>query len=139
VAAWTTASTRVRELTGGKWIVPIRTAPAYPDSGDDAFIVVPADANHGCTHSWFTWTPVAGFCWGEGPGYFVIEVTVPPAAIASDAVALRALLYGSGLKPHRQPGLMNLTAPADQLSEFELKSLHMAGIRGEISWPDVEP
>ncbi len=66
-----------------------------------------------------------------------------PSLIADESVALRALLFELGLRPHPLPGLMNISQPANTLSEFETRTLHMMSLRVRrypqwVSWPDVE-
>ncbi len=65
------------------------------------------------------------------------------ARMADERVALRAMLYELGLRPHTLPGLMNATQPADTLSDFERRTLHMLSLRVRryplgVAWPDTE-
>ena len=128
------AAARIGDLTGGRVRVPI----GWPPSGGDGYVVSEAAAPP-CASRWFTWTfAVAGFCWEPTPEYFVEEVTVDATRITRRDVALRVLLYGWGMRQHDAPGLLNATAPAADLSEFERRSLHMASLRRAIVWPDYE-
>lgn len=129
------AATRIGDLTGGRVTVPF----AVPAPGGDGYVISEAPMPPRCTHNWFTWTfAVAGFCWEPTPEYFVQEVTVDATRITRREVALRVLLYGWGMRQHDAPGLLNATAPAADLSEFERRSLHMASLRRAIVWPDYE-
>lgn len=128
------AAARIGDLTGGRVRVPI----GWPPSGGDGYVVLEAAAPP-CASPWFTWTfAVAGFCWEPTPEYFVEEVAVDATRITRRDVALRVLLYGWGMRQHDAPGLLNATAPATDLSEFERRSLHMASLRRAIVWPDYE-
>jgi hypothetical protein len=135
-ATWANAARRISELTSGRVVVPIGTL-----GSDEGFIVAEARNPPGCTHSWFTWSfAVSGFCWDQTSGYFILRLTVASVLLQRDDVALRALLYGWGLRPHPLPGLMNETRPSSVLSDFELKTIHMASLRGTapVGWPDTE-
>jgi hypothetical protein len=139
VAAWQRAAETVHAATGGVREVTFVTAQQLRDL-DEGFLVRPAADPPSCSHSWFTWQfNVAGFCWDATLDYFIQAVTVAPAFMAREDVALRALLYGMGLNPHPLSGLMNVTQPATRLSAFELRTLRMASQReGQIAWPDFE-
>jgi hypothetical protein len=135
-ATWAHAGRRVSELTSG------RVVPTFgPLRSDEGYIVAEAGDPPGCTHSWFAWSfAVSGFCWDRTPDYFIYRLMVASTLLERDDVALRALLYGWGLQPHSLPGLMNETRPSSALSDFELKTIHMASLRGNarVGWPDIE-
>ena len=130
---------------------------------DDGAIVSPwsspADCASAIPAAWPT--DVSGFCLGRPVGYFAhmllvaahraVIVDSPPGAgkstlaarMADERVALRAMLYELGLRPHTLPGLMNATQPADTLSDFERRTLHMLSLRVRryplgVAWPDTE-
>jgi hypothetical protein len=134
-AVYRAAAARISDLTGGRVTVPF----AMPSPGGDGYVISEAPTPPRCTHNWFTWTfAVAGFCWEPTPDYFVLDLTIDGARITRADVALRALLYGWGMRQHDAPGLLNATAPAADLTEFERRSLHMASLRRAIEWPDYE-
>ncbi len=138
MTSWRHAGEALAAMTGGK--VTLRLANLQ----DEGAIVAPWSDAADCNHSWFDWRfSAAGFCWGKTVEYFVYFLRVAPPLIASDDVALRALLYELGLRPHRLPGLMNETQPDTALSEFEIRTLRMIGRRaqpftGGVFWPDTE-
>lgn len=145
IAAWQHADRQLRDATAGHLAT---TVPIDVESLQDGTIVdlwsAPADCTHSGTVAWFA---VSGFCVGtyRGPAYpyFIELVRVAPSKVTSEAVALRALMYSFGLRPHAAPGLLNATRPADTLSEFERRALHMLRLRerpypGGIAWPDTE-
>jgi len=141
VAAWTAANDRLSAATGGE----VRAA-FLQDPPTDGFVVSLGTGPSACTSSFFSWTfAAAGFCWGPWMGYFVQVMPVDAQRVADPSVALRALLHGAGMRPHQLPGLFNATAPADELSEFERRTMHMARQRsrltvfpGSVRWPDIE-
>jgi hypothetical protein len=111
------------------------------DNGDDSYIVSVAATPPLCNHSGFTWSFVpAGFCWDTTPDYFIYNVTIDPARLQDEAVAVRAIVYRLGMRPHSAPGLMNETDPANELSEFEKRTLRMMYLRRltYIAWPDYD-
>ncbi len=138
MTSWRNAGDALAAMTGGKATLRLTNVQ------DEGAIVAPWSDATDCNHSWFDWRfSAAGFCWGNAAEYFVYVLRVAPPLIASDYVALRALLYEQGLRPHRLPGLMNESQPADTLSDFEVRTLHMIGLRakphpGGVSWPDTE-
>lgn len=145
IAAWQHADRQLRDATAGHLAT---TVPIDVEALQDGTIVdlwsSPADCTHSGTVAWFS---VSGFCMGtyRGPAYpyFIELVRVAPSQVTSGAVALRALMYSFGLRPHAAPGLLNATRPADTLSEFERRALRMITLRdrpwpGGISWPDTE-
>jgi hypothetical protein len=114
------------------------TIPTGGDSSEE-FIVSVAQTPPSCNHPWFTWSfAAAGFCWDRTPEYFTFGVTIDPARVSEEAVALRAMVYGLSFHPHSAPGLLNRTAPANELSEFEKRTLRMMYLRSaeRITWPD---
>lgn len=136
--SWRNAGDALAALTDGKAMLRLGNV-----QGEGAIVAPWSDAAD-CNHSWFDWRfSTAGFCWGNTAEYFVYMLRVAPSLMASDHVALRALLYDQGLRPHRLPGLLNETQPADTLSEFERRTLRMLTLRdrpwpGGVSWPDTE-
>jgi hypothetical protein len=145
IAAWQRADRILRDATAGYFTT---TVPTNVEALQDGVIVdlwsAPADCTHSGTIAWFA---VSGFCVGtyRGPAYpyFISLIRVAPARVTSEAVALRALLYNFGLRPHAVPGLLNSTRPDDTLSLFERRMLHMLTLRerplpGGLAWPDTE-
>jgi hypothetical protein len=133
VDAWMTAAVTVEALSSGR--VKVQRASPY---GADGFVVDVADAIPACSGSWRLPVAGAGYCFERTQDYFVAKILVAPTALTAPPVALRALLNAWGLQAHSMPGLLNSTAPADGLSEFERKSVHMASLRGRVAWPDTE-
>ena len=133
---WRGAAAEISSLTGGRLSLVIADYLAM----DEGFIVSPAAIPPSCTHRWFTWTfAAAGFCWDPTSQYFVTNVTVDPDRLTDPVVALRAVLYGTGMHQHDYPGVMNRTQPADDLSAFERKTLHMMSLRpSDVEWPDFD-
>lgn len=145
ITAWQRADRQLREATAG---LLATTVPTDVEALQDGIIVdlwsAPADCTHSGTVTWFA---VSGFCMGtyRGPAYpyFIELVRVAPSQVTSDAVALRALLYNFGLRPHGMAGLLNATRPTDTMSAFERRTLHMLRLRdrpwpGGVAWPDTE-
>ena len=133
---WRHAAAEISSLTGGRTSIAIADNPPT----DDGFIVSAAAIPPSCTHPWFTWSfGAARFCWDRTFQYFVTNVTVDRDRLTDPVVALRALLYGFVLHQHDFPGVMNRAQPADGLSSFERKTLHMASLRRlAVDWPDFD-
>ncbi|MBL8138775.1 MAG: carboxypeptidase regulatory-like domain-containing protein [Acidobacteria bacterium] len=140
VAAWQRAGNTVATKTAGT--ATLRLEPLR----EDGVLVTPWSSPANCAAD----TPilgwlvgVAGFCPGASIGYFAHHLHVAPSLIDDESVALRALLFELGLRPHPLPGLMNIAQPADTLSDFETRTLHMMSLRVRrypqwVAWPDVE-
>ena len=125
-AAWQRAGSRLAAATVGA--AEARFQPLV----DDGAIVSPWSSPADCASavSPLEWpTDVSGFCPGKRVGYFAHMLLVAPSRIDDERVALRAMLYELGLRPHALPGLMNATQPADTLSDFERRTLHMMSQR----------
>lgn len=137
VEAWQAAGRTIATMTGGA--ANLRIEPL----DEDGAVLKPWSTPADCSPD-FRWTPsLAGFCGGNRVGYFAHVLLVAPEFMADERVALRALLYEQGLRPHALPGLLNATRPADTLSDFEMRTLHMIGLRrrpypGGVNWPDLE-
>jgi hypothetical protein len=114
---------------------------AFGDQTDEGYIVTLAAPTPSCKHGWFTWSfAVAGFCWEPTRQYFVQNITVDADRIDRPEVALRALLYAYPMRQHPLAGVMNVTQPGPELSEFEKKTLYMMSLRWptEVTWPDFD-
>jgi hypothetical protein len=142
VVAWQRAERQLRDLTSGRFGGLI---PAPVEMLQDGLLVRPLTGVAECDTESADWAATSGVCRGRytGPAYpaFISLMLVDAERVFQEAVALRALLYEFGLRPHRQPGLFNLTQPAAQLSDFERRALHMAALRnaaypGSVTWPD---
>jgi len=113
-------------------------------SGDDGVRVAPWSGSADCSDTSFEWHfSVAGFCYGQFIGLFQRSLHLAPSLMENDGVALRALLYELGLRPHQLPGLLNETQPAAAMSDFEARTLRMIGLRSRpfprgVAWPDTE-
>lgn len=140
VAAWRRAGDTVAAKTAGR--ATLRLEPLR----EDGALVTPWSSPAECAAGapMLEWlVGFAGFCPGATIGYFAHQLHVEPSLIADDSVALRALLFELGLRPHPLPGLMNISQPANTLSEFETRTLHMMSLRVRrypqwVAWPDVE-
>lgn len=139
-AAWRRAGAIVAAATRGT--TDLRIEPLQ----EDGALVAPWSSPADCATSPFAfeWLPdVAGFCPGKTIGYFAHVLHVAPSRLDDDRVALRAMLYEMGLRPHALPGVMQATQPSDTLSDFERRTLHMLSLRARryphgVSWPDTE-
>ncbi len=128
------AAARIGDLTGGRVRVPI----GWPPSGGDGYVVSEAAAPP-CASRWFTWTfAVAGFCGSPRPSISWRKSQSTRRASPDVTSLFVCCLYGWGMRQHDAPGLLNATAPAADLTEFERRSLHMASLRRAIVWPDYE-
>jgi len=139
VATWQAAARRLNDATTGWFVV---TLVPGPDINGEGVIVSPFTTLADCNHGWYPWRyEAAGFCMQSGEEYFVAVARTDPARIATEGMALRVLLYSYGLRPHPLPGVLNATRPDDTLSDFELRTLHMIGLRARAAplwWPDTE-
>jgi hypothetical protein len=78
------------------------------------------------------------FCPEAGDDYWT-RLKVMPNGLTDIRVALRALMWSMGVNPHALPGLLNQNHPANELSSFERKTMHMLGLRQvEVAWPDFD-
>lgn len=85
-----------------------------------------------CTSAAPTW----GFCPTES-GYPGIVVR---PELARDIATIRRVLAFAVLRGHTQPGLLNLTHPAESLSLLEEQTLKMLRLRAPtVYWPDTDP
>ena len=137
-ALWQGAARQLRELSSGRFAWQI---PAAVEMLQDGLLVRSMRGVAECDSESSAWAAVSGICRGRytGPAYpaFISVVLVDGERVLDEAVALRALLYEFGLRPHRAPGLFSLTQPAATLSDFERRALHMTSLRGRVSWPDT--
>ncbi len=137
-AVWQRASRRLRELSSGRFVWQI---PMPVEMAQDGLLVRSTRGVAECDSESVAWAAISGLCRGRytGPAYsvFISLILVDAERVLDEAVALRALLYEFGLRPHREPGLFSLTQPAAELSDFERRALHMMSLRGRVSWPDT--
>ncbi len=137
-AVWQRAARRLRALSSGHfaWQIPVPV-----EALQDGLLVRSLRGVAGCDNESSAWAAISGMCRGRytGPAYpaFISLVLVDGERVLDEAVALRALLYEFGLRPHREPGLFSLTQPTADLSDFERRTLHMMSLRGRVSWPDT--
>jgi hypothetical protein len=138
-AVWQRAAHQLREISSGRfaWQIPVRV-----EELQDGLLVRSVSSVAECDSESGAWAEISGVCRGRytGPAYpaFISLMLVDGERVLDEAVALRALLYEFGLRPHREPGLFGLTQPAAELSAFERRALHMMSLRGRVSWPDTE-
>jgi len=139
---WLSAAAYLKEKTNGRWLSNVTSEVLKANGYWEGYRLAQATSPPSCAPPpWFTWSfKTAGFCIGFTDLYFLFDVTVDPDRLASFDVAVRALLYTSLLEPHPLPGIMNESNPSDSLSEFELKTLHMMGLRADktVTWPDFD-
>jgi hypothetical protein len=136
---WQAALAKLRSATpvfNGAWLTRHETEP------DNGMIVASLRSTEVCGATAVPWPFAAGgFCLGGNNMTYFGEVRLvwtDPARVATEGVALRVLLYAAGLRPHGLPGVLNATRPDDTLSAFELRTLHMMGLRDGVLWPDTE-
>ena len=138
LAVWQRAAARLSGATATHLSVEI------PASSGASVLIRPWAEPNDCRGPATRWFVTAGFCESSPPTYEIDAfILVPPARMTDEAVALRAFLYFAGLRPHALPGLLNEALPADDLSAFERRTLHMLTLRdrpwpGGIAWPDTE-
>jgi hypothetical protein len=135
VSTWRSAANDVETLTQG------RLSFAFGDYPTEA-LVIGSGNSLACEFwpsTWPVWpVRISLFCPEAGDDYW-IRLRVMSAGLADIRVAERALLWSVGIVPHPLPGLLNIDHPADQLSEFERKTLHMIGLRRtKLAWPDFD-
>jgi len=139
---WLSAAKYLKEKTNDRWLSNVTSEVFKVDGYWEGYRLAPATSPPSCApRPWFTWSfQAAGFCVGFTELYFLYDVYVDPDRLASFEVAVRALLYTSLLHPHPLPGIMSESNPSDSLSEFELKTLHMMGLRAgkTVTWPDFD-
>jgi len=140
LTVWQAALAKRRTATprfNGPWLTSYETEPY-----DGVIIVAPWRSIEDCSATASPWPYAAGgFCLhGNNSSYFgeVFLARTDPARVATEGMALRVMLYAAGLRPHGFPGVLNATRPDDTLSEFELRTLHMMGLRDGVLWPDTE-
>ena len=138
LAAWQRAAERLSAATSTQLSVEI------PARSWVSALVRPWAETNDCRGPEMRWFITAGFCAAQPPTYDIDAfMLVPPARMSDEAVALRAFLYFAGLRPHPLAGLLNEVRPADELSAFERRTLHMLSLRdrpwpGGIAFPDTE-
>ena len=132
---WIAAASEITQWTSNRISFAFQT-----QVGDYGIIVTSASSPQSCRFETGWSLDVAGFC-VDAPGdpYFADRLNVLPQRLTDRAVALRGLLWLVALKAHAQPGLLNASRPATELSEFERKTLGMIGVRpSTLRWPDAD-
>jgi len=139
VTVWQAALARLRTTNQGFNATLLTNQAGELDEG---VIVAPWQSIADCSASASLWPyAAAGFCLQNYPSSYFGEIVLArtdPARVATEGMAWRVLLYAAGLRPHGLPGVLNATRPDDTLSEFELRTLHMMGLRDGVLWPDTE-
>jgi len=124
---WRNAYARFGELTG----LPLELGGS---SNDDDHLIVSFDANtESCPDVW-------GFCDSFlREDYFAIPVHIVSTLADRQEVIQRVFAHAL-LRPNPQPGLLNRTNPAAELSLLEQQTLRMMYLRpAGTRWPDTEP
>lgn len=83
---------------------------------------------------------IGGFCITYDPNVYALDrLQVSPDRLTDGSLALRALLSEAGIKTQSLPGLMNMTRPDPDFSEYERRTLGMLGLRPRtVLWPDYD-
>jgi len=135
VATWKAATDAVTQVSQGR--ITFQWVPNAPEEG----VLIETT---GTTPSCRVMPPwpldIGGFCIANDPDvYFLDRLKMSSDKVADPTVALRALLSAVGIRAHSLPGLMNMTRPQPELTEFERKTLGMLGLRRRtVTWPDFD-
>jgi hypothetical protein len=132
-ATWSAATDAISEVSQGR--IRFQWVTSAPDEG---LVVVPAGAAASCSVLPPWSFEIGGFCVKYDPNvYYLDRLQISTDRLADRSTALRALLSAVGIRAHRLPGLMNMTRPESDFSEYERKTLGMLGLRPRtVMWPD---
>jgi hypothetical protein len=132
---WSAATDAISEVSQGR--IRFQWVTSAPEEG---VLVVAADAAASCSVSPPWSFEIGGFCVKYDPNvYFLDRLQVSPDRLADRSTVLRALLSAVGIRAHRLPGLMNMTRPESDFSEYERRTLGMLGLRPRtVMWPDYD-
>ena len=135
VEAWTAATDVITQVSHGRiqfqWVASVR---------EEGLLVEATDTPPSCSVVPPWPFEVAGFCVTYDPVvYYLDRLQVKPDRLVDRSTVLRALLSALKIRAHTLPGLLNLTRPEAELSEFERKTLGMLGLRSRtVMWPDFD-
>lgn len=132
---WSAATDAIGEVSRGR--IRFQWVASAPEEG---LLVVAGGAPVSCSVVPPWSFEIGGFCVKYDPKvYYLDRLQVSPDRLADRSTALRALLSGVGIKAHSLPGLMNMTQPESDFSEYERKTLGMLGLRPRsVMWPDYD-
>ena len=134
-AMWSSEANVVNQVTQGR--IRFQWVASAPEEG---LLVEATDTMPSCSVT-PPWTfDVAGFCVEYDPAvYYLDRLRVKSDRLVDRSSVLRALLSAVKIRAHTLPGLLNLTRPEAELSEFERKTLAMLGQRPRtVTWPDFD-
>jgi hypothetical protein len=122
---WSAATDAISEVSQGR--IRFQWVTSAPEEG---LLVVAAGAPVSCSVVPPWSFEIGGFCVKYDPNMYSLDrLQVSPDRLADRSTALRALLAAVGIRAHGLPGLMNLTRPESDFSEYERKTLGMLGLR----------
>jgi hypothetical protein len=132
---WSAATDAISEVTQGR--IRFQWVTSAPEEG---LLVVAAGAPVSCSVVPPWSFEIGGFCMKYDPSvYYLDRLQVSPDRLADRSTALRALLSAVGIRAHSLRGLMNMTRPESDFSEYERKTLGMLGLRPRtVMWPDYD-
>lgn len=132
---WSAAADAISEVSQGR--IRFQWVTSAPQEG---LVVVAAGAPVSCSVVPPWSLEIGGFCVKYDPTvYYLDRLQVSPDRLADRSTVLRALLSAVGIKAHNLPGLMNMTRPESDFSEYERKTLGMLGLRPRtVTWPDYD-
>lgn len=132
-ATWTAATDAISDISQRR--IRFQWMSSAPDEG---LLVVAADPAPSCSVAPPWPLEIGGFCVKYDPYvYYLDRLQMSPDRLTDRSTAVRALLAGVGIKAHSLSGLMSMTRPGSDLSEYERKTLGMLGLRPRtVTWPD---
>jgi len=134
-ATWADATNAITQVSQGR--IKFQWMRSVPEEG---LLIEAAAATPSCSRVPPWPFEVGGFCVSIDPAiYFLDRVNVRSDLLTDRSTALRAVLTSVGIKVHTLPGLLNMTRPEPELTEFERKTLGMLGLRQRtVIWPDFD-
>ena len=132
---WQAATDVITQVTHGR--IKFEWEASAPEEG---LLVEAIDAAPSCSVVPPWSFEVAGFCVKYDPVvYYLDRLQVKPDRLVDRSTVLRAILSAVKIRPHTLPGLLNVTRPEAEFSEFERKTLGMLGLRPRtVMWPDFD-
>lgn len=132
---WSAAADAISQVSQGR--IRFQWVTSAPDEG--AFIVA-ADTSLSCSLAPPWPFEIGGFCVKYDDNVYALDrLQVSADRLTDRSTALRALLTEVGIKGHDLSGLMSITRPETDFSEYERKTLGMLGLRPRtVVWPDYD-
>ena len=132
--AWSAAADAISQVSQGR--IRFEWVTSAPDEGA---VIEAAGAQPSCSAAPWPFE-VGGFCVKYDPDvYYLDRLQVSPDRLTDRSTALRALLTEVGVRTHSLSGLMNMTRPESDFSDYERKTFGMLGIRPRtVLWPDYD-